>query len=372
VITWKYEVKGFMNFFLKNILVFGVLLAQPLNAASSGTEEVVVQLNLYLKELAAKNSFSGSVLLAKGDSVLIQEAYGMASKRFDVPNNVETKFNLASMNKMFTSVAIMQLVESGKLSLSDKLSKFLDESWLPKSISSEIEIKHLLSHSSGLDHYFNRTYRNTSKSNYQTLDDYKSLVVNGSVLFKAGTKSHYSNTGMLVLGAVIEKVSGQDYYSYIRENIYQKAGMVNSDSYELNQPIFNLATGYDPNKDNATGWQNNNFMFVFKGTPDGGGFSTVQDLHKFALALTNNKLLGKELTEQAFSVQSKLKYFNYGYGFTIRGDSDNRIVGHGGAFPGIGSNLDIYLEQGYIAVVMSNYGRGDREVRNKIRELLKK
>jgi CubicO group peptidase (beta-lactamase class C family) len=291
VITWKYEVKGFMNFFLKNILVFGVLLAQPLNAASSGTEEVVVQLNLYLKELAAKNSFSGSVLLAKGDSVLIQEAYGMASKRFDVPNNVETKFNLASMNKMFTSVAILQLVESGKLSLSDKLSKFLDESWLPKSISSEIEIKHLLSHSSGLDHYFNRTYRNTSKSNYQTLDDYKSLVVNGSVLFKAGTKSHYSNTGMLVLGAVIEKVSGQDYYSYIRENIYQKAGMVNSDSYELNQPIFNLATGYDPNKDNATGWQNNNFMFVFKGTPDGGGFSTVQDLHKFALALTNNKLL---------------------------------------------------------------------------------
>jgi CubicO group peptidase (beta-lactamase class C family) len=82
--------------------------------------------------------------------------------------------------------------------------------------------------------------------------------------------------------------------------------------------------------------------------------------------------LGKELTEQAFTVQSKLRYFDYGYGFTIRGDSDDRIVGHGGAFPGIGSNLDIYLEQGYVAVVMSNYGRGDREVRNKIRELLKK
>jgi CubicO group peptidase (beta-lactamase class C family) len=359
-----------MKLVLTCILILGILLAHPCNAESSRSEEVVVQLNLYLKELAAENKFSGSVLLAKGDNVLVQQAYGMASKRFNVPNNVETKFNLASMNKMFTSVATLQLVESGKLSLSDKLSKFIDESWLPKSISSEIEIKHLLSHTSGLDHYFNKTYRNTSKSNYRKLDDYKSLVVNSSILFKAGTQTQYSNTGMLMLGVVIEKVSDQDYYSYIRENIYKKAGMANTDSYELDQPIFNLATGYEPSKDNPTGWQNNNFIFVFKGTPDGGGFSTVQDLHKFSLALTNNKLLGKELTEQAFTVQSKLRYFDYGYGFTIRGDSDNRIVGHGGAFPGIGSNLDIYLEQGYVAVVMSNYGRGDREVRNKIRELL--
>jgi CubicO group peptidase (beta-lactamase class C family) len=361
-----------MKLILSSILTLGILFAQPCNAATSTSEEVVKQLNQYLKELAAKNEFSGSVLLAKGEDVLVQEAYGLASKRFNVPNNIDTKFNLGSMNKMFTSIGIMQLVESGKLSLSDKLSDFIDENWLSKKISQKIQITNLLDHTSGLDNYFNRTYMNTSKNNFRKLDDYKPLIVDSSLLFEPGSEARYSNTGMFMLGVVIEKVSGEDYFSYIRKNIYQKAKMVNSDSYEMDQPISNLAIGYEPNDKNETGWKNNNYIHVLKGGPAGGGFSTVQDLHNFALALTNYKLVSKKLTDESYSVKSKLSYVDYGYGFNVRGEANNRIVGHGGGFPGIGSNLDIFLDQGYIAVVMSNYGRGDRDVRNKIRELLKK
>lgn len=335
-------------------------------------EDLNEDLNKYLKELAIKDEFSGSVLLAKGEDIVFQAAYGMASKRFNVPNNIQTKFNLGSMNKMFTSVGIMQLVEAGKLSLNDKLSNYVDETWLSKDISQKIEIRHLLSHSSGLDNYFNRTYMNSSKNIYRALDDYKPLILDSTLLFEPGSKARYSNTGMLMLGVVIEKITGQDYFSYIREHIYQKAQMINSDSYEMDQPIPNLAIGYESDDKNETGWKNNIYLHVLKGGPAGGGFSTVQDLHKFALALTNYQLLNKELTEEVYSFKSKLTYRDYGYGFNILGDANNRIVGHGGGFPGIGSNLDIYLDQGYIVAVMSNYGRGDSDVRNKIRELLAK
>jgi len=370
-----------MKLILPCILTLGLLIAQPCDADSSilnstpeqnaHSEEVANQLKQYLTDLAVRNEFSGSVLLAKGEDVLVQSAYGLASKRFNVPNNVQTKFNLGSMNKMFTSIGTMQLVESGKLTLTDKLSNFVDESWLPKEFSQKVEIQHLLNHTSGLGNYFNKTYMNTSKNNYRKLEDYKPLIEKNALMFEPGSKAQYSNTGMLMLGVVIEKVSGQDYFDYIRENIYQKANMINSDSYEMDQPVSNLAIGYEPNDNNETGWKNNNYMHVLKGGPAGGGFSTVQDLHKFSLALTNYELLSKELTEESFTVKSKLRFFDYGYGFTVGGEVDNRIVGHGGGFPGIGSNLDIYLDQGYIAVVMSNYGRGDRQVRNKIRELLK-
>ncbi|GLX77938.1 serine hydrolase [Thalassotalea insulae] len=336
------------------------------------SQRIVIYLNEYIEQLAAKGEFSGTVLLAKGDKIFYSAAYGLASKRFNVPNNLDTKFNLGSMNKMFTAIGIMQLVQAGKLSLTDKLSDFVDETWLAKEVSQKIEIHHLLSHSSGLDNYFNRTFMTSSKNNFRQLDDYKSLIVDSTLLFEPGSKARYSNTGMFMAGVVIEKVSGQDYFSYIREHIYQPAKMVNSDSYEMDQPVANLAIGYEANENKATGWQNNNYMHVLKGGPSGGGFSTVHDLHQFALALTQYQLLNEKLTKELFLAKSKLAYFDYGFGFTLRGDASNRIVGHGGGFSGIGSNLDIYLDQGYVAIVMSNYTRGDRQVRNKIRELLVK
>ena len=335
-------------------------------------KEAVAELKSYVKRMAERDVFSGSVLFAKNDKVLYKAAYGLASKRFKVPNNIQTKFNLGSMNKMFTSTAIMQLVQAGKLSLTDKLSKFADESWLPKKMTDKIEIRHLLTHSSGLGSYFNKTYMESSKNNYRALGDYKPLIEDEKLRFEPGTKSRYSNTGMFMLGVVIEKVSGQNYFDYIRENIYKPAGMINSDSYEMDQPVPNLAIGYRRNRNNETGWQNNIYMHVLKGGPAGGGFSTVEDLHRFALALTSYKLLNKKLTEELYSAKPKLHSPRYGYGFGVRGSATDRIVGHGGGFSGISSTLDIYLDRSYVFAVMSNYGTGSRPIENKIRSLMKR
>jgi CubicO group peptidase (beta-lactamase class C family) len=228
----------------------------------------------------------------------------------------------------------------------------------------------LLSHSSGLGSYFNQTYIETSKNNFRELNDYKPLIKNETLLFEPGTDSRYSNTGMLLLGVVIEHISGQDYFSYIRKHIYNPIGMKNSDSYEMDQPVPNLAIGYEPSRENETGWNNNLYKHVLKGGPAGGGFSTVVDLHQFALAVTQYKLLSKDMTEQMYSAKPELHSDSYGYGFFVGGTKGNRIVGHGGGFEGISSNLDIYLDRGYVSAVMSNYGSGARPIENKIRELL--
>jgi CubicO group peptidase (beta-lactamase class C family) len=324
----------------------------------------------YVKRMESNGVFSGTVLLAKGDKVIFHHAAGMASKRFGVKNTLDTKFNLGSMNKMFTSVAILQLVEKGKLSVNDTLDLFIDESWLPYEVSNKIQIQHLLTHSSGLGSYFTKEYTETSKLLLRSLSDYKNIISKEELQFEPGSHLRYSNTGMFILGLVIEKASGQDYFDYIRENIYLKAGMTNSDSYEMDQPIPNLAIGYSQAPTNITGWENNLFLLGMKGVPAGGGYSTVSDLHKFALALSQYKLLGKELTEISYSPKMELNSPHYGYGFNINDDPNNRIVGHGGAFSGISANLDIYLDQGYIAVVLSNYSGGSQEVEFKIRELL--
>lgn len=328
------------------------------------------ELKSYLQRAAEKDVFSGAVLLAKGDEVIFTGAAGLADKRFEVPNNINTKFNLASMNKMFTAVAIMQLIEAGKLHLDDHLNKFIDESWISPEISQKIQVKHLLSHTSGLGSYFNSTYETSAKDSFRALDDYKVLIKAETLKFEPGTAYSYSNSGMFLLGLVIEHVSGDDYFDYIREHIYMPAGMKNSDSFDEDQPTPNLATGYYFSPDPRAGWTNNSFLLSVKGNPAGGGYSTVEDLYKFVLALTSNKLLQKALTEQLFIAHSELSASNYGYGFELSGEQDNRIVGHNGAFDGISTNLDIYLDQGYIAIVLSNYSQGAPPLVQKIQYLV--
>ncbi|MCO7225129.1 serine hydrolase [Pleionea sp. CnH1-48] len=362
-----------MSYLIRSTLLFSlfILSSIPLTAkddlASKNTS--TDELHRFIQQRADNDQFSGAVLLANKEEVLYQSAFGLASKRYLIPNNVQTKFNLASMNKMFTAVAIMQLIEKGKLTLTSSLVEFIDESWLPKEVSEKIEIQHLLSHTSGLGSYFNKSFIHSARERYRTLNDYRNLVQNETLRFKPGTDYHYSNTGMLMLGIVIEKISNKDYDTYIKENIYDRAGMLNTGSYDMDQPVPNLAMGYLP-ANNHTGWKNNLFMHVIKGGPAGGGFSTIEDLHRFAVALTTYKLLGKEATEQLYSAKPKLNSKKYGYGFRIKNNDENRIVGHDGAFPGIDSNLDIHLDNGYISVVLSNYGRTSKPIIEKINELI--
>ena len=333
-------------------------------------DEIRQELQSLLKKLADADVFSGTVLLARDGVPIFEGAYGTANKDFNAPNQIDTKFNLGSMNKMFTAVAVAQLVERGKLSFDDPLSKFLPE--FPDSESAQkIKVKHLLSHTAGLGGYFSKPWQESSRALYRTVDDQmKRAAADEKLLFEPGTRHRYSNTGMLVAGKVIEIASGQDYYDYVRENIYVPAGMKNTDCYELDKVNPNLAVGYEKRfDDSGISFRNNLFEHVMRGGPQGGGYSTVQDLLKFDVALRSNKLVGAEYVKLLLSSKPELHSANYGYGFAI--DGPQHIAGHGGGFLGINSNLDMFLGSGWTAAVMSNYGRGAMLPQQVMRELVR-
>jgi CubicO group peptidase (beta-lactamase class C family) len=330
-------------------------------------KEMVASLDTFLQKLAAADVFSGAVLLAKNGQTLFKKAYGQADKDFNAPNRTDTKFNLGSMNKMFTAVAIAQLVEKGKLSFDAPLSKYLS-AFPNKEAAEKIKIKHLLTHTSGLGNYFNRRFNESSKEQFRTINDLLELARSESLAFEPGSRWAYSNTGFLVLGAVIEKVTGQSYYDYVRENIYRRAGMTNSDAYDLDLVNPNLAVGYEKEfTEGSVRFRNNLFKHVIKGGPAGGGYSTVEDLLKFDVALRSNKLVSAEYTKLLLAPKPELNSPKYGYGFGI--DTEHSIAGHSGGFTGISSNLDMFLANGYTAVVMSNYSGAALPVVEKIREL---
>jgi CubicO group peptidase (beta-lactamase class C family) len=330
-------------------------------------EELLQEVKGMMQRLTKADVFSGTLLIAKGDKVLMTFVGGEASKRFHVSNNLETKLNLGSMNKMFTATSIMQLVEKGVFALDDPISKYVDESWLPQEITSKITIYHLLTHTSGLGSYFNETYMKGSRELFRNVEDFKPLVQGEKPAFKPGERFRYSNTGMLLLGVVIESATGGSYFDYIRKNIYEPAGMKNSDSYEMDYPVENLAIGYSPDPSSPYGWQNNLYKHVIKGGPAGGGFSTVADLHRFALALLSEKLVSKKSLDKMWTDHSGE---NYGFGFTVSEGPAGKIVGHSGGFDGINGNLSIYLGEGYIVAVLSNYSRGASPVARKIEDLI--
>lgn len=350
----------------------GIPARPPANAP--GTEEkdlsdleIAKALDAFVERLVMNDAFSGTVILAKGDKVLYEAAHGLASKRFDVPIKIDTKFNLGSMNKMFTGVAVLQLAERGKLKLDDPISKYVDEEWLPKEITDKVRVEHLLTHTSGLGSYFNQQYMESSKLRFREVDDYKPLVNGEELAFEPGTGWRYSNTGMLLLGVVVAKASGQDYFDYMREHVYKVAGMKNTDCYDMDRPVPNLAIGYTQDEE---GWVNNYYLHVVRGGPAGGGFSTAEDLLRFDRALRGHRLLGAEWTEKLWAGRPDLGSAEYGYGFGIGGTPEDPVVGHGGGFAGISSNLDMFMGSGYTAIVLSNYDSGAIPINQKIRRLI--
>jgi CubicO group peptidase (beta-lactamase class C family) len=206
-----------------------------------------------------------------------------------------------------------------------------------------------------------------SKGLYRKVNDFKPLVNGEKPAFEPGKRFRYSNTGMLLLGVVIESVTGQSYFDYIRKNIYEPAGMKNSDSYEMDYPVENLAIGYSPDRTSKYGWQNNLFKHVIKGGPAGGGFSTVGDLHRFARAVQTGKLVSADSLKILWEDYADARY---GYGFRVDEGPNGKVVGHSGGFPGINGALDIYLDKGYIVAVLSNYDNGASPVAKKISQLL--
>jgi CubicO group peptidase (beta-lactamase class C family) len=305
-----------------------------------------------IRRVCGNDVFSGTALVAFEDDVLLAQACGEASKRFHVENNIDTRFNLGSMNKMFTATAVAQLVEKGLLSYDDPISKYVDETWLPREITDQVTVHHLLSHTSGIGDYFTDEFWESSRLKWREIDAFKELAQGQELEFTPGERFRYSNLGMLLAGVVIEGASGASYFDYIRENIYEPAGMNGSGSFEIDEPVPNLAIGYLPDPESEYGYRNNNLLHVAKGGPAGGGYSTVGDLHRFARALVTGKLVSEEALEVMWTDKSDV---GYGYGFGISEGAAGLVVGHSGGFPGINGELAIYVDAGYVVAVLGNY-----------------
>jgi D-alanyl-D-alanine carboxypeptidase len=316
----------------------------------------------------------------------------MADKQKSSKNNINTKFNLASMNKMFTSVAIAQLVEKNKLSYNDKIIKYLPN--LPEKTFGEITIEQLLTHTSGTGEIFRIPKFMEMKDTAKTIASYVDLGINEPLLFEPGAKFQYSNYGYILLGALIENVSQMSYFQYVKKNIFSVAKMKNTDSYETDKINKNLAIGYDipppmpdeaPKPMDAKIEREATTPFIeVKGTSAGGGYSTAIDLHKFSLALCSTKLLSTKSVETITAGKITMPKpptppnaqpspeRKYGFGFGEVYKNNIRIIGHNGGAPGIEGQVDIYPDLGYTVIVLSNYGRAAIPVINFIEEIITK
>lgn len=320
-----------------------------------------------LRILEKENYFSGVVLIAKGDKTIYKRAFGYANMADKISNKANTKFNLASMNKMFTGLAIMQLAEKGKLSLHDKVGKYLPD-FPNKLVADSVTIHQLLTHTSGMGNFW-AEHDKLAKEKFKTVSDYLPLYVHQELLFSPGKGFQYSNSGYMVLGLIIEKVSGLSYFDYVRTYILEPAKMKDTDSYDLEEAIPNMATGYTMLSEKPGHWKNNMYSNVVKGTPAGGGYSTAEDLLRFSLALQQNTILGKEFTKLYSTGKVQYKEGSYAYGIVENFLNGQRMLGHTGGHFGIANELMIFPESAYTVVILTN---GEVENYWEVSNLIKK
>jgi CubicO group peptidase (beta-lactamase class C family) len=313
--------------------------------------ELVATLRKKLQEDAAADQFSGAVLVAKDGKAIFSQAYGLADREKKTANTLSTRFRLGSMNKMFTAVAILQLVQAGKLGLKDPFGKYLTD-YPNKEMASKVTIEQLLTHSGGTGDIFGPDF-DKHRLELRTLQDYVKLYGNRALLSEPGSGFRYSNYGFILLGVLVEKVSGQSYYDYVRQHIFKPAGMTGTDSEPENQPVANRSVGY-MKPDVGGQWQPNTDTLPYRGTSAGGGYSTVEDLLRFATALQNNKLLNAEYTALLTTGKIEGLGAKYAYGFSDRIENGTRCFGHGGGAPGMNGELAICPGPGFIIAVLSN------------------
>lgn len=330
----------------------GVAAEGPARAEDS----VAREMGTFLDTLVAENKLSGAVLVARDGVTIASKAAGIANQATGAPIALNTKFNLGSMNKMFTAVAIAQLVQAGRLSFGDTISKHLPD-YPNKEVADKVTIHQLLTHTSGMGLYWNEKFM-AQREKLLTVEAHLPLFASDPLSFPPGEKFQYSNSGYMVLGAIIEKVSGQDYYSYVQDHIYKPAGMSDTGFYEPGKEIPNLAIGYSTMSDDGKPLEaprDNTNIREIKGGPAGGGYSTVEDMVKFHLALRSYKLLNQEHT--VLVTTGKVDGpggSRYGYGFGDSTPGGKHIVGHNGGAQGIAANFEMYPELGYTVVLLMN------------------
>ncbi len=314
---------------------------------TEAAEELPDGLRAELERRAHDDDFSGVVLLARNDEILYEAAQGLADRERHLPNTLDTRFRFGSLGKMFTGVAILQLVGAGKVSLDDPLGKHLPN--YPNAALAKATLRQLLTHTAGAGDIFGPEFM-THRSGLRQLDDYVRLFGERAPRSPPGERHEYSNYGYILLGRVIEKVSGDTYAGYVRKRIFSPASMTSTDNLPEESRVADLAVPYSGNRSAAD-------TLPWSGTSAGGGYSTVRDLLRFASALRSGKLLDPERLTLLWTgqVDTPRLGMRYALGFEDATFPDGkRRVGHGGGAPGMNAVLSIFPATGYVFVALAN------------------
>ena len=310
--------------------------------------------------------FSGAVLVARGEHIIHAQAVGLADRRSGRANSLDTPINLGSMNKMFTAIAIAQLQAAGKLDWQDTVGKHLPD--FPNAvIRDQVTLHQLLTHTSGVGSYWNAAYA-AAKHRIGTQQQFLQTFIDQPLLFKPGEGLEYSNGGPVILGRVIEALSGLSYEDYVRRHIYQPAGMKHSDHFRRNDRKAGFAVGYIPAEGGR--WRDNQEDLGLQGSAAGGGYASARDLHRFARALAQQRLLSASQLEVLWKPVTQQGPVGYGYLFSVGQTAGRRWVGHNGGAPGISAEFLYHPEDGLLIVVLANQDQAAMPMREWLHALL--
>lgn len=327
----------------------GLLLAGPAMAAgASCPADYAKQARALVEEQVKAGRFTGSVLVAKDGVVLLRDGFGQANREWDIPNAPETKFRLGSITKQFTAVSILQLAEAGKLSVDDPISKYYADA---PAAWSKITIKHLLNHTSGIPSYtaLPGFFEKGGSKVPLKPEEIVKLTQDKPLEFEPGSKFAYDNTGYILLGYVIEKVSGQSYADYVSQKIFQPLGMKDS-GYDVSAKILaKRASGYQPEK--SGGWRNADYLDMTLPYAAGSLYSNVDDLLIWERALSDGKILTEASRKAAWTENLN----HYGYGWVVDAQDGHPRIWHNGGINGFSTAKARYPSDGLVVMALSNF-----------------
>ena len=325
----------------------------PIEPQLTPDSAFAVAVRAQLEAATQAEQFSGAVLVMRDGKTLFEGAYGLADREKGISNTLLTQFRVGSMNKMLTAVAVLQLVQEGKLSLDAPLGTYLTD-YPNADVASKVRIHHLLTHTGGTGDIFGPLFM-ANRSQLRAPADYLALYGARAPQFTPGMQFSYSNYGFMLLGAVIERVTGMSYDDYIATRVHAPSTMTATGAAPEESIVPGRAVGYmrqfagGPLVSNAS-------TLPYRGTPAGGGYSTVGDFARFAAAIKEGKLLDPNHT--ALLLDGKIDVFpgeRYAYGFIDRTVGSRRFVGHGGGAAGMNGDLAFEPNGGYVVVVLSNF-----------------
>lgn len=328
------------------LIVVAMLAA---NAASAAAPPVdAARMDTIARFYVDTNQFMGTVLVARGDGVLFSKAYGFANLEWQVPNALDGKFRIGSVTKQFTAAAILLLEERGKLSTSDLVKKHYPDA---PAAWDQVTIYHLLTHTSGIPNFTALPDYQKTEPMPSTAEETLKRVRDKPLDFSPGAEWRYSNSGYVLLGLIIEKVSGKSYAEFLEANIFKPLGLKGT-GYDVNSQVLpHRVAGYSPGR---MGPENAGLVDMTVPGAAGGLYSTVGDLHRWNRALFGHKLL----SEASVKKMTTPPKGDYALGISVGNMDGNRVFQHGGGITGFNCKLAYYPDSQTTVVALSNINGG--------------